>query len=418
MPIDTAHRARIAVSALFIANGLSLAVWVPRLADIQSDMGISDLQIGIALAAGAAGGLVMGPWAGWAANRWGSARVAVVTLLLFAPITPLLAFAPNVWFLAAVLLWIGGMDAVMDAAMNAHALRVQKLYQRSIINAFHGYWALGAVTGGIIGAGSALIGASLSITLILTAIVTIGSVAFTARWLLPGPDPDSHLELEEGAEFTDADLSLVDPGSIPVGGSGILAAARRRALTPLTATLGLFTLLAVVVEMIPAQWSSIYLTSIGTPAQFIGVAFVASTAALTIGRFTGDRLVDRFGELRVVRVGMASAAIALTAGLMIGTAWSFIIAAFIAGYSVATLFPAAMRAAAHIPGINPAAGVSMVSWLSRAGFVFAPIIVGAIANEQGPAWGIACAALCAAALVPLAAVLTRGATPTAQTAAH
>jgi MFS family permease len=414
--MDTAHRARIAVSALFIANGLSLAVWVPRLADIQSDMGISDLQIGLALAAGAAGGLIMGPWAGWAAGRWGSARVAVVTLLLFAPITPLLAFAPGVWFLAAILLWIGGMDAVMDAAMNAHSLRVQKLYQRSIINAFHGYWALGAVSGGLIGAGSAIIGASLALTLLITAIATVGAVLLTARWLLPGPDPDSHLDPAEGADAED--LSMVDPSSVPAGGAGLLAAARRRALTPLTATLGLFTVLAVVVEMIPAQWSSIYLTSIGTPAQFIGVAFVASTAALTIGRFTGDRLVDRFGELRVVRVGMASAAIALAAGLIIGTAWSYVVAAFVAGYSVATLFPAAMRAAAHIPGIKPAAGVSMVSWLSRAGFVFAPIIVGAIANRWGPAWGIACAAACAAALVPLSAVLRQGATPPAHSSAH
>jgi hypothetical protein len=88
-----------------------------------------------------------------------------------------------------------------------------------------------------------------------------------------------------------------------------------------------------------------------------------------------------------------------------------VLACFVAGYSVATLFPAAMRAAAHIPGIKPAAGVSMVSWLSRAGFVAAPIAVGAIANTWGPGWGIACAAAAAAVLVPLSAVLTRGATP-------
>ena len=411
MTKDAAHRARIAVSALFIANGLSLAVWVPRLADIQSDLAISDLEVGIALAAGAAGGLIMGPWAGWAAGKWGSARVSVVTLLLFAPMTPLLAFVPGVWAFAAVLLWIGGMDAVMDAAMNAHSLRVQRLDKRSIINAFHGYWALGAVTGGIIGAGSAIIGASLALTLILTAIATVGTVLLTARWLLPGPDPDSHLESDLAVEDETDQLSMADPSSVSPDSNGFLAIARKRALTPLTATLGLFTVLAVVVEMIPGQWSSIYLTSIDTPSQFIGVAFVASTAGLTIGRFTGDRLVDRFGELRVVRVGMASAAIVLTLGLLIGNAWAFVLACFVAGYSVATLFPAAMRAAAHIPGIKPAAGVSMVSWLSRAGFVAPPIAVGAIANTWGPGWGIACAAAAAAVLVPLSAVLTRGATP-------
>lgn len=389
-----APRARIAVSVLFIVNGLSLSVWVPRLADIQRSLDISDFALGTALAAGAAGGLLLGPLAGWASDRWGSGRVAVVALMLFAPATMLIALAPGPWFLGGVLAWIGGMDAIMDAAMNAHALRVQTLYSRSIINGFHGFWSLGTVIGGGIGALSMAWGIALFPTLAAVAALCVIATVASAPWLLPGPDPHSHLDNDP----SEIDVpSLADPGSV--------APTKKIALTSMTALLGLFTLLAVIVESIPPQWSSIYLTSIDSPTAYVGLGYVAFTIAMTIGRFVGDRLVDRFTEVRVVRVGMVTSAGALAAALFVGNIWAFIAASMVTGFSVATLFPAAMRAAAHLPGITPAQGVSAVSWLSRAGFIAAPIVVGAVADSAGAGWGISTAVIAALALVPLARIL-------------
>ncbi|HEX2289472.1 MAG TPA: ricin-type beta-trefoil lectin domain protein, partial [Pseudonocardiaceae bacterium] len=42
-------------------------------------------------------------------------------------------------------------DAIIDVAQNAHGLRVQRLYGRSIVNAFHGVWSVGGVTGAVLG---------------------------------------------------------------------------------------------------------------------------------------------------------------------------------------------------------------------------------------------------------------------------
>jgi len=148
---------------------MSLATWVPRLIDVQSRLGMSDATVGVVLAVGAAGGIAFGLVAGRASARWGSGRVAVVTILLFAPIAPLIAIAPSPWTLAVILAWMMGMDAISDAAMNAHGIRVQKLYSTSILNSFHGYWSLGTVIGGAIGAGSLLIGAPLLPTLLVSA---------------------------------------------------------------------------------------------------------------------------------------------------------------------------------------------------------------------------------------------------------
>ncbi len=388
-------RARIAASALFAANALSLSAWLPRLAEVQQSLDLSDVQIGAALSAGAFGGLIAGVWAGPLMNRTSSRTVAVVSLLLLVPVLPFLGFANGFAWLAVALLLIGALDAVMDAAMNAHSLRIQHLSRRSILNGFHGFWSLGTVLGGIIGVASAAIGLSLGWTLILVAalVALIGLVP--AGWLLKGADPDSYID-ERDIE----DLGSADPSSLSVATSRVV-------LRPIIWALGAFIILAVMIEDIPARWGSIYLTDIGTPATMAGWGFVAFTVAMTIGRFTGDRIVDAVGERRWVQLSMAATVIVLGGGLLLSTTWAFIVASAVTGFGVATLFPAAIRAAGHLPGVRPAVGISMVSWLSRAGFVVAPLAVGAIAETFGVAWGIGITVIAALILIPLSAVLRR-----------
>ena len=104
---------------------------------------------------------------------------------------------------------------------------------------------------------------------------------------------------------------------------------------------------------------------------------------MTVGRFTGDALVNRFTEATVVRVSMALAGSSLGLALLVGTTWAYVGACVVIGLAVATLFPAAMHAATRIPGVRPAMGVATVGWIARGGFVVAPIAVGAIAERFG-----------------------------------
>ena len=395
MPLTSLSRARLAVSVLFVVNGFALSAWLARLAELQGDLGLNDAQLGLVLAAGAAGGLIVGPLGGYLVAHSSSARVAVWSLVLIVPVLPLLGLAPNGVLLAAVLLWLGALDALMDGAMNAHGLRVQERYGRSVINTFHGFWSLGTVAGALVGSVSLAVGVPIAAMMTAVALACLAAVLVTARWLLPGPDPISHDADHDALAVATA---TADPGSTPAGGYG-------RVLTRATALLGLFTLLAVIIEDIPARWSSVYLTDIGAPATLIGVGFTAFTIAMTVARFGGDWLVDRYTEQRVVEVSMLVSAVALAGALLVGTPWAYIGACVVIGLGVATLFPAAMHAATRIPGVRPAMGVATVGWLARGGFVVAPIAVGAVAERFGIAWGLTVPILAAVALVPLSRIL-------------
>ena len=403
------RRARIAVSALFFANALTLSAWLPRLAELQRDLGMTDFAIGLALAAGAVGGVAAGISAGSLIHQLGSNVVAVAALLLILPVLPVIGWAPNAWVFGLVLLIVGALDAVMDAAMNAHAMRVQHDMhahgnRRSILNSFHGFWSLGTVAGGLIGVGTAAIGLPIGWSLLIVALLCGAVVLATRRWLLSGPDPESFLESDEDP----SEGTAPDPGSLAAPGP--TSSSERAATThvfrqPAIWGLGLFIILAVMIEDIPARWSSIYLTDIGTATAFVGWGFVAFTVAMTAGRFLGDRIVDALGERRWTRVAMTASVLALGGALWAESLWLFLLGCAVTGFGVATLFPAAMRAAAHLPGVRPATGVATLSWLSRAGFVTAPLAVGAIAESAGVGWGVGIAVLAAIALVPLSAIL-------------
>jgi MFS family permease len=223
------------------------------------------------------------------------------------------------------------------------------------------------------------------------------------------PASESTFEPQIAAEISADHLSGIDPSSIAP--SSINPEPRfpiwklsGPTMLPLLA-LGLFVLLAVVVEDVPQRWSSIYLTDIGMAANSVGFGVVAFTISLTIGRFLGDSFVNRFGERRVAQVSMSIVAIVLAASLFAGDGIGFIAACAVVGFGVATLFPAAMHAATYIPGISPGNAITAVSWMSRAGFVFAPILVGIISENLGVQWGIGIAVVAALLIIPLARFL-------------
>lgn len=59
-----------------------------------------------------------------------------------------------------------------------------------------------------------------------------------------------------------------------------------------------------------------------------------------------------------------------------------------AGYGVATLIPAAMQVADELPGLKHGAGLTIVSWLLRLGFLLSPPIVGLVADNAGLRTGL------------------------------
>jgi len=392
--------ARFATIFLFFFNGMALSALTPRLADLQGQMQMSDLALGVVLGAGAAGGLFFGPFAAAGMRKFGSGQFSMIALVLMLPLLPLVGLAPSIFILGVVIFAIGAVDSVLDAAQNAHGLHVQRFYKRSIINNMHAFWALGTVVGALIGAITLALDFSLTWSLFFVSIIGLLGVLATFRWVLPANlnNVDIHADLAE--EIHADHLRGIDPSSVAPTGS-----MTRFHIGSMLTAIGLLTVLAVIVEDVPQRWSSIYLTDLGVDGSRVGLGVVAFTIALTIGRFVGDRFVNRFGERHVAQVSMAVTAAALAAALMAGNFYAYLGACIVVGLGIATLFPAAMHAATCVKGTSPETAITVVSWISRAGFVFAPFMVGLIADTVSVTWGISIAVFAAVILIPLSRVL-------------
>lgn len=389
-PSPALRRARIATIAFFAINGAVGFSIMPRLVEIQQRAGLDDAGLGIALAVGTAGGLVVGPIAGVLVHRWGAVATTGILGLVGLPGLIGLGFARSGIAVAAAMFLLLAADAIMDSAMNTRALQIQVAYRRTIVNSFHGWWSLATIIGSGLGAGSALLGIGLPVFTLIIAVAA--AIATVIAW-----------------RFDTADLEGSPTPTEP-------APKRRRAATATMLRGGglaliAFIMLAVTVEDIPVRWGSIYLEDLAVPdgavdaATLIAIAYLVLTTAMTIGRFLGDRVVDRYGQSLVVRVSMLLVALAMGLALLQGSALAFIIASGVSGLGVATLFPAAMQAASQLPGVTAAMGIAVIAWFSRLGFVLSPLIVGLIAQGAGIRAGLAVMVAAAAGLVLIAGVV-------------
>jgi MFS family permease len=400
-PPRDASRARFAVSVLFFTNGAIFASILPRYPEIKAALELTNTAFGAAVAAYPLGALLAGLTAGVLIRRYRSSRVAITATFAAAAGILLAATSPSWVVLAGGLFIAGAMDSITDVAQNSHGLRVQKLYKRSILNSFHAVWSIGAVTGGAFGALAAELGAPLALHLGTTAIVFSLAAAAIYRLLLQGPEPD-----QPDSQTTDTtDEEIAGRGRTMMPDNRKSGGATNRYV--ILAALVVIASSGALVEDAGSSWAAIYLSgSLAASSFAAGLGFIALQGMQFLGRLFGDRLVDRFGQRLIARVGGIIVLVGMSTALLLPSIPSTIIGFGFAGLGVATLIPAAMQAADELPGFKTGAGLTILSWLLRVGFLISPPVVGAIADTTTLRCGLLVVPLAGLFVILLAGALT------------
>ncbi|MDO5035208.1 MAG: MFS transporter [Actinomycetaceae bacterium] len=378
-----ARRARAGVTALFFTNGALFANFAPRFPELKDAFELSPEQYGLVLATFPLGAMIAGPFAAKLVNKLSSARLAsygtaviAIMITLAAGLVGLAQGGGAILVLPFALLFFlgGGADAVVDVGQNAHGLRVQRLYGRSIINGFHAFWSLGAMTGGLM----AMVAKALDVPIMYH--IGFAGVFFTVmalvarRFTLPGPERSAEEEASESK-------------------------VRVRAWSP-TLVITMLLVLAIagaMVEDIASAWSTLYMRDyIGAAPAVAPVAYVAMLAFHFLGRLTGDRFVERLGAKLTIRLGGLLMILGMGAAVFFQNPVVTVIAFALSGFGAATTVPLAMNAADDIEGLAPGVGLTIVSWLMRLTFLLVPPLVGALVS--------ATSLLASIAVLPIAGV--------------
>lgn len=348
-----ARAARVAVSLLFFVNGFGFASWVPHIPTVQSRLGLSPSLLGVALLATAVGAIIAMPLTGAWVARWGSKNVTFVTALSFCALVSLPVRAPT---FPLLLLAMGGMGAfygAMDVAMNAHAIAVEQRLGRPVMSSFHALYSLG----GLAGAGGSILWLSWGLTppthMLGAAVFGLLAVLGASRFLL--------------ADVTGE------------GGGHSFALPRGPLLT-----LGLLTLMGLMVEGAMADWSAVYLRqSLGSEAGLAGAGFATFSLTMASGRFLGDWLNRRFGPTVLVRVGATIAACGLGIALLLHHPVAAMIGFGCVGLGMSNVIPLLFSASGRMPGISASVGIAAVTTTGYGGFLAGPPLVGFLSEQVG-----------------------------------
>jgi predicted MFS family arabinose efflux permease len=372
------RRARLAVAAIFLANGAIVGTWAAHIPLVAGRHAIGHATLGVALLAMALGALLAMPLSGAAIARFGSARVTRIATLACLAAFALPLTAPDVILLMAGLFVFGAANGAMDVAMNAHGVAVERRLDRAVMSSFHGMWSLGGLSG-----------------------------AGLAALLLPilPPVAEAALATALAATLAGAALFFLLPSAADGGASG--AAAFALPSRP-TFVLGLLCFLCMSSEGAILDWGALHLkTHFAASAAAAATGFAAFSAAMAASRFLGDRLRTRFGAAALVRGSAVVAAVGLAAALAAPAVWLAIPGFAIVGLGLANLVPVFFGAAGRIPGRAAGTSLAAVATMGYSGFLVGPPLIGFVADATSLAAalamvGIACLviALAAAATEP------------------
>jgi MFS family permease len=349
---------RVAITAVFLLNGVGFGAWAARIPAVQDRLDLSEGTLAVVLAAVAAGALTGMPIAGRAIARFGSrglTRGALAGVLL---VVAVIASSPSFPVLVAIAFLYGAGNGVVDVAMNAHGLLVERRAGKPILSSMHAAWSIG----GLIGAGSAAATAAASVDARVH-LLAVGLAAFAiGLWfsahLLPGGD-DAHPP--------DAPEAL--PGRLPAG--------TRRRLT----ILGAVAFCGLLAEGAAADWSAVYVNdSLGASEATAALVLTTYTLAMTVARLVGDPLTTAFGPVAVVRVSTLIAAGGLAFALIGGHPAAAFAGFACLGFGLAPVIPIVFRAAGAVPGIAAGRGIARTSATGYLGFLAGPPIIGGIAE--------------------------------------
>lgn len=384
--------------ALFGVIGTS---WMSRLPSVREALGLSSGQLGALLVVGGVGTLTAVVATGAVVARFGSRTTLVVATSANVVGFGLVALGTATGSVGvfAVGAFLNGMcGALTNVPINICAASVEQHVGRAILPHFHAAFSIGAACGALVAAAFswAHVGIAVQVvvvTLVVTAVRALLIAPATA--LAPERAVAARADAPATADATDDDAPVVAPRR-GAGFRAALAAWRE----PRTLLIGLVLLASSLSEGSAGNWLSIAVVDGFDVREALGaVAYGTFVGAMTVFRFAGTGLIDRFGRVAVLRASGASALVGLLVFGLAPTlplAWAGIV---LWGCGAALANPVAIAAASDDPA-HAAPRVAVATSFSTVAMLTAPPLLGLLVDGVGARHALL--VICAATVLSLA----------------
>lgn len=346
----------------YTAIGLGYGQIMARMPELTAAAHAHEADVGLALFCMGLGSIAGFAIAPRVQNRFPSATVltwSMVIFMLLLPVTPL-AFSPQT--LCIMFALFGACFAFCEVSVNLQGVALEHLLKRSALSRLQAGYSLGGLGGSVIGALLVKFSVPLFDSLAVTCLILIVFILLLRRFLLP----------EEGWK-----VKFVGP------------APRPPALPFKVWWAGIIIALIFGVEGTCAEWSALYLTEVkeALPAQ-AALAFGTFALSVTLVRFMGDTLKDRFGPSRLVLCSIVTAALGQLIVLLSPYTLSCLVGYALTGAGIGPLMPTIISSLSHGEILYIKRAVSIMIALGYAGLLVLPPLVGFISAHVGLSRGL------------------------------
>jgi fucose permease len=276
---------------------------------------------------------------------------------------------------------------MVDVAMNTEAAAVQVQLGRRAMSGFHAAYSVGGLAGAGLGAVAAAVGASagtnfLAAAAVLMVVGVTSGRAFTASPAPRAAEDDTRRLRRPQWSWTLALLAAVAFGSFLVEGAA-------------------------------NDWSAVYLHSSlrASPALAAG-GYAVFACAMTAGRLVGDRLADRVGPARLVRLSAGVAAVSFGGALLAGLIGFGLVGFAVLGAGVSFVVPLVFTAASDLG--RPGPNLAVVSSSGYLGMLIGPPLIGGLAEIIGLAGALSSVVVICALIAILAPVVAHTSSPASE----
>ncbi len=367
---------RTAALVYFFMSGFGYSTWASRIPTIQQQLHINEAQLGTALLAAPIGVLVTVPFTSNLLNRYSSKSIMIFGAVFYNLMLALLSFTTQLWQLCFILFCFGSSRNLLNLSMNAQGVEVQRLYTQSIITTFHAVWSMAGFAGAAVGYLFVLSGLPLAVHFI---VVSIAMLILSSAFY-----PNTYYTLQHVPQ-------------------------RKKLFVMPDKHLMIFALIAfasMACENVMYDWSGIYFRkAVGAGKETATAAFVLYMVCMTAGRFMGDRIVPKLGNVTILKYsGML-----ICSGLLLSSLFPYIIPAalgfILTGFGVSCIVPMVFSLAGKSTTMSSGTAIASVSTISYFGFLVIPPGVGFVAQAIGLRWSFGIMALFGAAIVLLVTMI-------------
>lgn len=373
-------RIRIAATCLFIAQGIVFASWASRLPDIKADFNVKDLlQFGLLMFLIPIGKFFAIPLVGYLFPRIGSKKTVLISILGFVLSLFVIGFiANNLYALGSVMLLFGVFWNMTDISLNTQAIEVERVYGKPIIATFHASWSLAACIGALIGYGMINMGVEPRLHFVIITAIAVIMILINHKYLPEAPI-EARAEKEIKPESEGGLLNTIKNFKMP---------------ETLLVQLGLVWLLALIVENTMFEWSDLYFQSVIKAPESMQVGFLVFMVMMFVGRMITSFLYTIWQKTTVLKVaGMLIFLGFLTSSMFIHMADDLILKVIInssgfmmIGLGISCVVPTLYSIVAEKSTTPPGMALTIMSTISFAGPLVAPLLVGAISHNFGLEW--------------------------------